>query len=150
MLPLLVLERELYTFQLLINNKSKECLKVVKDFQTHSHNILFKIIGLELIIERFYQTHSHNIHCKMTGLIRRFSRKRNMPSRRIQCCYIIIGTEFKGKYILEQDELFCCANISSGLKEKKNVLFSSLRTPDPYLLHESPRPLSLPLGSQAS
>ena len=28
--PLLVLARKLYTFQLVINNKSKECLKVVK------------------------------------------------------------------------------------------------------------------------
>ena len=58
----------------------------------------------------------------MTGLIRRFSRKRNMPSRRIQCCYIIIGTEFKGKYILEQDELFCCAIICSEPKEKTSYV----------------------------
>ena len=30
------------------------------------------------------------------------------------------------------------------------VLFSSLRTPDPYLLLESPRPLSPPRGPQTS
>ena len=136
MLPLLVLERELYTFQLLINNKSKECLKVVKDFQTHSHNILFKITSLELTIERSYQTHSKNIHFKMTELVRRFSRKRDMSSSRIHCCYIIIGTEIKDKHILKQDELFYCAIISSGLKENKNIC--------PFLLLENPRPFSPP------
>ena len=50
---------------------------------------------------------------------------------RIYCCYIIAGTEFKGKHILEQDELFCCVIISSGLKEK-SLSFSSpweLQTP---------------------
>ena len=36
----------------------------------------------------------------------------------------IIGTECKGKHILEQDELFCCAIISSGFKEKKHLSFS--------------------------
>ena len=90
----------------------------------------------------------------MTGIVRRFSRRRNMSSNRTDYCYTIIGTEFKGKYILEQDELFCCAIISSGLKEKKKqkqmfVLFSSLRIPDPYLLFKSPRPLS-PWGSGTS
>ena len=63
---------------------------------------------------------------------------------RIHCCYIIIGKEFKEKHTLEEDELFCCIIISSGLKEKKKVyvtmtkecrkkkivLFSSLRAPD--------------------
>ena len=47
-----------------------------------------------------------------------------MSSSRIHCCHIIIGTEFKGKYILEQNELFCCIIISSGLKEKKGFSFS--------------------------
>ena len=61
-----------------------------------------------------------------------------MSQSRIHCCYIIIGTEFKGKHILEQDELFCCAIISSGLKEKKNIC--------PFLLLENSRPLSPPLG----
>ena len=61
-----------------------------------------------------------------------------MSSSRIHCCYIIIGTEFKEKHILEQDELFCCINISSGLREKKFVLFSSLRIPDPFLLLGDP------------
>ena len=32
-------------------------------------------------------------------------------------CHIIISTEFKEKETLEQDELFCCVIISSGLKE---------------------------------
>ena len=82
-------------------------------------------------------TRSNNIHFKMTGIVRRFSRRRNMSSNRTDYCYTIIGTEFKGKYILEQDELFCCAIISSGLKEKKtktNVC--------PFLLLENSRPLS--------
>ena len=38
---------------------------------------------------------------------------------RIHCCYIIIGKEFKEKHTLEEDELFYCIIISSGLKEKK-------------------------------
>ena len=46
--------------------------------------------GLELTIERFYQTHSHNIHFKITRLVRRFSRRRNLSSSRIRCCYIIL------------------------------------------------------------
>ena len=74
-----------------------------------------------------------------------------MSSIRIHCCYIIIGTEFKEKHILEQDGLFCCAIISSGLKERKMfVLFSSLRTPDLCFLLKSPRPLSPPQGPQTS
>ena len=78
----------------------------------------------------------------MTGLVRSFSRRRNLSSGSIHCCHMITGTEFKRKYILEQDELLCCAVISSGLKEKRFVLSSSLRIPDPYLLLESPRPFS--------
>ena len=73
-----------------------------------------------------------------------------MSSSMIHCCYIIIGTEFKEKHILEQDELFCCSVISSGLEKKKFVLFSSLRTPDPYLLLESLRLVSPPWGPQTS
>ena len=72
---------------------------------------------LELTIERSYQIQSHNRLFKMTGLVRRFSKRRNLSSSRIHCCYIYIGTEFKGKHILEQDELFCCV-ISSRLKAK--------------------------------
>ena len=68
-----------------------------------------------------------------------------MSLRRIRCCYIIIGKEFKEKHTLEEDELFCCIIISSGLKGKKKkfyvtmtkecrkktfVLFSSSRAPD--------------------
>ena len=92
-------------------------------------------MGLELTIERFYQTHSHNIHFKMTGLVRRFSRRRNMSSSRIHCYYVVIGTEFKEKHILEQDEFFFCAIISSGLKGK-NIC--------PFLLPENSRPLFHP------
>ena len=40
---------------------------------------------------------------------------------RIYCCYITIGTDFKGKHILEQDELFCVI-ISSELKKKKKKI----------------------------
>ena len=90
------------------------------------HNIHFKTTGLELTIERSYQTHSHAIHFKKTGLVRRFSRRRNMPSSSIHGCYIIFGSQVKRKHILEQDELFCCAIISSGLIEKKKKLSFSL------------------------
>ena len=41
---------------------------------------------------------------------------------RIHCCHIIIGKEFKENHTLEEDELFCCIIISSGLKEKKKSL----------------------------
>ena len=77
----------------------------------------------------------------MTGLVRRFSRRRNMSSSRTHCCYIIIGAEFKGKHTLEQDELLCCIIISSVLQGRKKtlVLFSSLRTLDPFLLLGDPR-----------
>ena len=77
-----------------------------------------------------------------------------MSSIRIHCCYIIIGTECKEKYTLEQDECFFYAIISSGLKEKNVCPFlllensrppiSSLRTPDPFLLLGDPRLINLP------
>ena len=75
-----------------------------------------------------------------------------MPSSSIHGCYIIFGSQVKRKHILEQDELFCCAIISSGLieKKKKIVRFSSLRTPDPCLLLESPELVSPPWGPQNS
>ena len=60
-----------------------------------------------------------------------------MSSSSMHCCHLNIGTEFKGKHILEQDELFSCAIIGSGLKEQ-NVC--------PFLLLENSRPLSPPLG----
>ena len=78
----------------------------------------------------------------MTGLVRRFLRKRNKSSSRVHYCYIIIGTEFKEKNILEQDELFCCVIISSGLKEKKK------KNVCPFLLLENLRPLSPPWEPQ--
>ena len=40
-----------------------------------------------------------------------------MSLSKIHCYYIIISTELKEKHTLEQDELFCCIIISSGLKE---------------------------------
>ena len=40
-----------------------------------------------------------------------------MPLSKIHCCYIIISTELKEKRTLEQDGLFWCAIISSGLKD---------------------------------
>ena len=40
-----------------------------------------------------------------------------MSPSKIHCYYIIIRTELKEKHALEQDELFCCVIISSGLKE---------------------------------
>ena len=81
----------------------------------------------------------------MTELVRSFLRKRNKSSKMVHYCYIIIGTEFKEKKnILEQDELFCCVIVSSGLKEgkKKNVC--------PFLLLENLRPLSPPWEPQTS
>ena len=47
----------------------------------------------------------------MTGLVKRVLRRRNMSSSRIPCCYIVIGTEFKEKHILEQNEFFWCVII---------------------------------------
>ena len=86
-------------------------------------------------------TRPNNIHFKMTGIVRRFSRRRNMSWNRTDYCYIIIGTEFKGKYILEQDELFCCAIISSGLKGKTTTTTTTTNV-CPFLLLENSRPLS--------
>ena len=45
--PLLVLASNLYTFSVGYYSKSKECLKVVKVLPD-THNLHFKIIGLEL------------------------------------------------------------------------------------------------------
>ena len=126
--PSLILARELYTFLIGYYSKSKECLEIIK--------------GLN-------QTHYHNIHIKLIGLVRSFSRRRNISLSRKHYCYIVIGTEFKEK--LEQltlEQAFCCVSINSGLKTF--VLSFSLRTPDPYLLLKSPRPLCLPRGPQTS
>ena len=118
-----------------------------RSYQTHLHNLYFKILGLELTIERSYQTHSLHRSDRMTGLYRRL-RRRNMFWSRMHCCYIVIGGGFKEKHILEQGEVF-----SSGLKEKnvlcdyvkkcrrnkKNlVLFSFSRAPYPFLLLRDP------------
>ena len=94
--PSLVLAGSYILFQLVINNKSKECLKAVK-----------------VLPDQLPQY----MHFKITGLVRNFLR-RNMSLSRIHCCYIIIGTEFKEKQTLEQDKLFCCVILALGLKEK--------------------------------
>ena len=65
-----------------------------------------------------------------------------MSSSRIHCCYIIIGTEFKEKHILEQDKLFffvffvffffkitCFVVQSSALGLKKKKFFLSFSLP---------------------
>ena len=102
--PLASLRKGSYTlFQLVITINQKNVSRLSRSYQTHSHNIHFKIMGLRLTIERSYQTHSNNIRFKMTELFRRFSRRRNMSSSRIHCCYIVIGTQFKEKHILEQE-----------------------------------------------
>ena len=125
----------IYFLKLVITVNQKTVLSLQRFYQTHSHDIHFKIMGLELTIERPYQTPSHNTHFKMTGLFRRFLRRRKMSSSRIHCCHIIIGIEFKGKHILEKGELFCCAITSSGLIY-------------PFLLLENFRPLSPPWEPQ--
>ena len=48
-------------------SKSEECLKVVKVLSDPLPQ--HKDKGLELTIERSYQTHSHKIHFKMIGLV---------------------------------------------------------------------------------
>ena len=102
--PLASLRKGSYTlFQLVVTINQKNVSRLSRSYQTHSHNIHFKIMGLRLTIERSYQTHSNNIRFKMTELFRRFSRRRNMSSSRIHCCYIVIGTQFKEKHILEQE-----------------------------------------------
>ena len=45
-----------------------------------------------------------------------------MSLSNIHCCYLIISTELKEKHTLEQDELFCCVIISSGLKESQSYV----------------------------
>ena len=61
-------------------NKTLVLSSLIHFYQTHSHNIHFKLTRLELTIERSYQTHSHNIYLKITRLVRRFLlRRRNMP-----------------------------------------------------------------------
>ena len=40
-----------------------------------------------------------------------------MSSSKIHYCYIIISTELNEKHTLEQDALFCCVIISSGLQD---------------------------------
>ena len=47
--------------------------------------------------------------------------------------FAISFSELKEKHTLEQDELFCCVIINSGIKQKMFVIFSS-RVPDPFLL----------------
>ena len=43
-----------------LNQSFSWLLTIERSYQTHSHNIHFKITGLELTTERFYQIHSQN------------------------------------------------------------------------------------------
>ena len=55
--------------------------------ELNSHNLHFKIMGLEQTIERSYQTHSYNIHFKMTGLVIKSSQEgETLP----QAGYIVV------------------------------------------------------------
>ena len=75
-----------------------------------------------------------------------------MSLSKIHCCYIIISREkhkekLKEKHTLEQDELFCCVIISSGLKENNLLLTKTKECRKkkevcPFLLLEGPGPLS--------
>ena len=95
---MLVLAGELYTFSTGYYSKSKDYLKVERSYQTHSHNLHFKIMGLKLTIERSYQTHAYNISFKIRRLVRSFLLgRRNMSSSKIYYYYIIISTELKEK-----------------------------------------------------
>ena len=77
----------------------------------------------------------------MTGLARRFSRRRHMSSSRIHC-YI---QNLRENTSLSKMSCFVAQSSVLRLKKKKFVLFSSLRTPDPFLLLGDPRLLfSLP------
>ena len=98
-----------------------------------------------------WETHSHNIHFKIMELVRSFLR-RSSSSNRAHCCYIITSTEFKEKHTLEQNELFCCAIISTGLKGGKKKPFYVIKLKElktvSFLLLKGSRPL-LPWGPQA-
>ena len=95
-------------------------------------------------LNHHYQTHSHNIHLKITRLVRRFLLRRNMSSSRIHCCHTSLVQSVRENISLNKMSCFVVQSSALGLKKKKFVLFSSLRTPEPYLLLESFRPLSPP------
>ena len=84
---------------------------------THSNTLAWKIPWTE----EPGRLHTVHVVSKSRTLLSDFTflRRRNMSSSRIYYCDIIIGTEFKEKHTLEQDELFCCVIISSWLKEEK-------------------------------
>ena len=128
--PLASLRKGSYTlFQLVITINQKNVSRLSRSYQTHSHNIHFKIMGLRLTIERSYQTHSNNIRFKMTELFRRFSRRRNMSSSRIHCCYI---QSLRKNISLSKMRCFVVQSSALGLKKKVC----------PFLLLENSRPLS--------
>ena len=87
-------------------------------------------------------------------------RKEKLPSSRIHCCYIILSTEFKLNCLLGSHQFwayrkkfYVTKNKECRERKKKKKMFvlsSSLRTPDPYLRFEGPRPLSPPWGPQTS
>ena len=81
-------------------------------------------MGLELRIERSYSTHYNNVHVKISQQLL-----------------------VKEKHVLEQDTFIVLLTKTKQCREKKFVLFSSLRIPEPYILLESARPFSRPWGS---
>ena len=68
-----------------------------------------------------------------------------MSLSKIHCCYIIISTELKKKHTLEQNELFSCINISSGLKEKMSYVTKTKECRKK--LSFSPQELRIPFSS---
>ena len=78
-----------------------------KKMATHSNTLAWKIPWTE----EPGRLHTVHVVSKSRTLLSDFTflRRRNMSSSRIYYCDIIIGTEFKEKHILEQDELFYCA-----------------------------------------
>ena len=145
--PSLVLVTELYTFQLAITVNQKSVSGLWRSYQTYSHSLHFKIMGLEPTInKKILPDPLSNIHFKMTGFVRRSPRRRNMSSSKIHCCHIIIGTEFKKNISLSKMNCFVVQSSALGLNKRTFVLFFSLRTPDPHNLLESPRPVSPPQG----
>ena len=101
---------------------------------------LVQLTRLKQTIERSYQTHSHNIHFRITGLVRKFF-KEKLSSSRIHCCHIILSTEFKLSFFVMQSS-------APGLKKKKKKTFYVTKSKElkkkfffPFLL-ENFRPLS--------
>ena len=113
-----------------------------KFYQTHSHNLHFRITRLELNSRKILQTHSHNMHSKISGLVRRFSGRRNCPP----AAYIVVVQSLVPSLKTE---------LCNWLR-LRNVEGNSLSFPPPWEFQtpnvhfESPRPLSPPWGPWTS